>query len=314
MIVESRLIRLCVGTVVAAMASLTLAVAAEFDLSPEQTGRIRSQKSENVLAAIAPGFKFVTDGHFKVAISPDATPPLGTYATDSRTVIGADPDIAQLIADKLGLQLELVVVAWEDWPLGLASGKYDAVINNVTVTEQRKKKFDFSTYRQDVLGFYVRADSAISSIKEPKDVAGLRIITSAGTNQEKIILEWDRKNTEAGLKPVEVQYFDDEAAGNLAVQSGRADVQFDPNAPLAYNAALTGNTKLVGIVNGGWPLIAEIAVATRRQSGLAEAITVAVNELIAEGEYAKALGRWSLTAETIDGSRVNPPGLNDADE
>lgn len=310
----SSLLRLFVGTIISGTVLFSAAAADEFDLSPEQAGRIRVHKSEKAVAAISPDFTFAVSGHFKVAISPDATPPLGTYATDSRTVIGSDPDIAQLIADKLGLQLELVVVAWEDWPLGLSSGKYDAVINNVTVTEQRKQKFDFSTYRQDVVGFYVKSDSSIASIKEPKDIAGLRIITSAGTNQEKIVLDWDRKNAEAGLKPVEVQYFDDEAAGNLAIQSGRADAQFDPNASLAYNAALTGKTKLVGIVNGGWPLTAEIAVATRKDSGLAEAITIALNELIVEGDYGKALARWNLTAEGIDSSRANPPGLPDVEE
>ncbi len=61
------------------------------------------------------------------------------------------------------------------------------MISNVTVTEERKAKFDFSTYRQDQIGFYVRTDSLIRQIAESKDIAGLRIITDAGTNQEKIL-------------------------------------------------------------------------------------------------------------------------------
>ena len=177
------------------------------------------------------------------------------------------------------------------------------------MTEERKEKFDFSTYRQDVLGFYVKADSKITSIKEPKDVAGLKVITGAGTNQEKILLEWDRENVAAGLKPVEVQYYDDSAASQLAIQSGRADAEFNPNATLAYASAVSGKTKLVGIVSGGWPLTAEIAVATRKGSGLANAITLAINELIASGKYGEVLKKWSLTAEAIDQSRTNPPGL-----
>ena len=52
----------------------------------------------------------------------------------------ADDDYAQLIADSLGLKLDLQPIAWADWPLGLVSGKYDAVISNVGVTEQRKEK------------------------------------------------------------------------------------------------------------------------------------------------------------------------------
>ena len=118
--------------------------------------------------------------------------------------------------------------AWADWPLGLQSGKFDAVISNVTVTEERKEKFDFSTYRRDDLGFYVARTAEITSIKEPKDVAGLRIIVSSGTNQEKMLLEWDRQNVAAGLKPVEFQYYHDDTltgagASPPAVPTPRSD-------------------------------------------------------------------------------------------
>jgi len=262
----------------------------------------------HAIKAIAPGFKFVNPGKFTVAINP-WDPPIATYATDAKTVVGTDPDIAQLLADSLGLQLELVPVAWEDWPLGVSSGKYDAVISNVTVTEERKLKFDFSTYRRDVLGFYVKADSKITSIKEPKDVAGLKVITGAGTNQEKIILEWDRQNVAAGLKPIEVQYYDDRAAADLALQSGRADVEFNPNATQAYKAAINGTRKLVGTVSGGWPLTAEIAVTTKKGAGFADAVTLALNDLIKNGKYGEVLKRWSLTAEAVDQSKTNPAGL-----
>ncbi|WP_407809351.1 transporter substrate-binding domain-containing protein, partial [Staphylococcus aureus] len=84
---------------------------------------------------------------------------------------------------ELGLKLRLVPLAWADWPLAVASGKVDAVLSNVTVTEARKQKFDFSTYRRDVLGFYVEQGSSIRQIREPKDIAGLRIIGDSGTNQ-----------------------------------------------------------------------------------------------------------------------------------
>ncbi len=74
----------------------------------------------------------------------------------------------------MGLELNPVVVSWADWPLGVESGKYDAALYNITVTEERKKRFDFSTYRNDQLGIYVKADSPIIAIREPKDIAGLR--------------------------------------------------------------------------------------------------------------------------------------------
>ncbi len=108
------------------------------------------------------------------------------------------------------LQLNVVQTSWEDWPLGVSSGKYDAVISNVTVTEARKKRFDFATYRQDVLGFYVKTTSKITSLKEARDIAGLKIIVGSGTNQEKVLLAWNEANEKAGIAPALLQYFDDQ--------------------------------------------------------------------------------------------------------
>ena len=242
---------LLAGLALAALSGTAFAQTA-FDLSPEQPGRVHAQPNPEAIAALPADFKFANDGKFTVAVTL-GDPPLGTYASDSKTPVGSEPDFAWLIGEALGLEPNLVPVAWADWPLGVTSGKYDAVVSNVTVTEERKERLDFSTYRQDVLGFYVRSDSPIQSITEPKDIAGLKVITSAGTNQEKIILEWDRLNVEAGLEPVEIQYYDDSAASQLAIQSGRADVRFDPNPTLSYAAAVTGSTRLVGVQNGGWP-------------------------------------------------------------
>lgn len=284
------------------------ALAQTFDFSPEQKGRLRTERNAAAIAALPKDFKFIKDGVLTVAIAPFA-PPISTYATDAKTVVGFDPDYALLIADALGLKLELVPIAWADWPLGLSSGKYDAVISNVGVTEQRKEKYDFSTYRLGLHGFYVRADSKIAAIKEPKDVAGLKVITASGTNQERILLEWNRKNQAAGLKPAEILYFDDDAARLLGVVSGRADANFNPNAPQAYHAAKDGKIKLVGTVNAGWPLKSDVGITTRKGSGLADALTLAANGLIQGGQYGKALARWSLTEEALPRSETNPPGL-----
>lgn len=281
---------------------------ATFDLSPQQSGRIRVDKDPAAIKAISGQYRFVRDDTLTVGIHPFA-PPISTYATDAKTVVGFDADLAQLIADSLGKKLELVPVAWADWPLALQSGKFDAVISNVTVTEERKAKFDFSTYRKDQLGFYVKSDSRIASLKEPKDIAGLRIITDPGTNQEKILLEWDKENVAHGLKAVEVQYYDDDAVKNLALQSGRADAEFSVNAPQAYQAAQQGKTKLVGTVSGGWPRTAEVAITTRKGSGLADALTTSLNDLIRTGQYGQVLNRWKLGSEAITKASTNPPGL-----
>jgi polar amino acid transport system substrate-binding protein len=282
--------------------------AAPFDLGPKQKGRVRAEPDPASIARIPKDYPFAQAGVLTVGISPGG-PPLATYATDARTVVGADPDFAQLLADSLGLRLDLVPVAWADWPLGLTSSKYDAVISNVGVTEQRKEKFDFTTYRQGLHGFFVRADSPITRIAEPKDAAGLTISVGGGTNQERILVEWNKRNVAAGLKPLDLQLFEDDAARLVALRSGRADVIVQPHAQLVFVAARDRDIRRVGTLSAGWPLKSDVAVATRRGSGLVDALTLATNDLIANGKYGEALARWGLAEEALPRAETNPPGL-----
>jgi polar amino acid transport system substrate-binding protein len=273
--------------------------------SPQQD-RIHTKKNQEAIDLLPPGI--VDDGVLKVATTAFSAP-LAFYADDNSTVIGSDPDTAQLIADALGLKLEIVPTAWENWPLATQSGDVDVTISNVTVTEERKQLFDFSSYRVDTLGFLATAGSKLK-ITKPEDVAGLRIAVGSGTNQEKILLEWDKANQAEGLEPVDVQYYQNDSDTTLALQSGRIDLTFGPNATAAYKAATKPDDfTVVGQFNGGWPDTAEIAVATAKGNGLAPAITAALNGTIADGSYQKVLKRWGLTSESIEKSETNPPGL-----
>ncbi|WP_049457240.1 ABC transporter substrate-binding protein [Stenotrophomonas maltophilia] len=276
-------------------------------LAGANTAVLKGTLDPKAQALIPAGYRFVTPGTFTVATHPGQLP-LADYGADSKEVVGIEPDIARLIADALGLKLVIVPVAWADWPLGLESGKYDAVLSNVTVTEERKKKFDFSSYRYDLLGIYTRSDGPIRKIDKPADVAGLKVVVGAATNQDQILRQWDQQNITAGLKPVEYQYFDDAVVGRLAVITGRADVSFEPNATGAYSAR-DGKVRRVGLFPGGWPNAAAISVTTRKGSGLADAVTQALNTQIGSGTYAQALARWNVAEEAVPQSQTNPPGL-----
>lgn len=263
------------------------------------------------VAQIPSGYRFAVPGKFTVAIAGLNSPPLTLLADDNKTMLGSEADIARLVADSLGLQLNIVRTSWEDWPLGVASGKYDAAISNITVTKDRKAKFDFATYRKDSLGFYVKSTSSLSRIEKAEDIAGLRIIVGAGTNQESILLGWDQENRKKGLKPFTPVYSTDDAAQTLALQSGRADAYFGPNVIGAWKAALNGKTKLVGSVDGGWPKAAHIAVTLKKGSGLVQPVNTALNGVIQGGAYDQVLNRWGEGVERLDRSEINPPGLGD---
>ena len=79
----------------------------------------------------------------------------------------------------------------------------------------------------------------------------------------------------------------------------------------AWKAALTGKTKLVGSVDGGWPKAAHIAVTLKKGSWLVEAVQTALNGAIQNGDYGKVLTRWGESVESIPQSEINPAGLGD---
>ncbi|WP_323986966.1 ABC transporter substrate-binding protein [Microbacterium plantarum] len=264
--------------------------------------------AEAVAALEASGFQPVEEGKLTVAHSA-YLPPLGYIPEGETEAAGTEPNIGSLIAEALGLEYNPVVVAWADWPLGIQSGKYDLITSNVTVTEERKELYDFASYREDLLGFYVRADSDIEKIEGAADISGLKIVVGSGTNQEQVLLAWNEELEAAGEAPAELQYYDDNAAAVLALQSGRVDATFGPNATSAWSARETGDTKLVGLVPGGWPQTANIAAATAKGNGLIEPVSIAINALIEGGQYDEVLETWGLESERIGKSEINPPGL-----
>lgn len=95
----------------------------------------------------------------------------------------------------------------------------------------------------------------------------------------------------------------------MALTAGRADVIVQPHAQLVFIAARDGNIRRVGTLSAGWLLTSDVAVTTRKDSGLAEPISIAINTLMAQGTYAKALERWQIAEEALPRSETNPPGL-----
>ena len=270
--------------------------------------RLDEPVAEAVAALEASGFEPIEPGKLTVAHSA-YVPPLGYIPEGETAAAGTEPNIGALIADALDLEYNPVVVAWADWPLGIQSGKYDLITSNVTVTEERKELYDFASYREDLLGFYVTSDSDIEKIEEAADISGLTIAVGSGTNQEQVLLSWNEELEAAGEEPAALQYFDDNAATVLALQSGRVDATFGPNATSAWSARETGDTKLVGLVPGGWPLTANIAAATAKGNGLIEPVNIALNALIEGGQYDEVLEIWDLGSERVETSEINPAGL-----
>lgn len=278
----------------------------DINLGPDQQ-RIREQKVDAIAAKLPAAVR--GRGTLTVGVATGSVPPLSFYATDDKTPIGVELDIATLVADTLGVQAKFQPVSWENLFVGLDSGKFDAVFSNVTVTEERKEKYDFATYRKDQLAFETKKGAGWK-VNGPQDVAGKTIAVSSGTNQEKILLDWSAQDVRAGRKPVNVKYYQTATDYYLALQSGRIDAYLGPNPSAAYHAASAGQTEIAGTYSGGGAgLQGEIAATTKKGSGLVEAYAAALDHVIQDGSYAKVLARWGLSGEAVAHSEINPPGL-----
>ena len=321
-----------IGTVAAAAMALTAcsAVITDDDRTSGGTGRVQAQAEapfdlttanldsrphideipEAVAALQASGFTPVQPGKLTVAINGAGTPPTTFFAEDdAQTILGSDADFASLLAEGLGLEYAPENVAWADWPLGVESGKYDIALTNIGVTEERKELFDFATYRDAVMAFSVADGSDVTEIAEPADVSGLKVVVGSGTNQEEYLLDWFAQNERAGIDPGEPVYYDDAAAGLLAVTSGRADASIEPYAMAAFREATLGETRIVGKFNSAYPVSGQVGAVTAKGSGLVEPVQLVFASLIANGQYDAVLERWGQQEEAVTESLINPPGL-----
>ncbi len=275
------------------------------NLGPDQN-RVTAQKDDKIASKVPE--KFRTKGELVIGGSAGTAPPLRFYATDDKTVIGVETDVAVLVADVLGLKPRLEVSSWENLFVGLDSGSFDVGLSNITVTEARKEKYDFATYRLDTLAFEAKKGGTWK-VKEPRDVAGKVIAVTSGTNQEKILVDWSTKNVAAGLRATDIKYFQNSSDYYLALQSGRIDAYLGPNPVSAYHAATSGQTEVIGTFSGGASVQGKIAATTKKDNGLIAPVQEALNQLIANGKYAEVLKRWGLSDEAVPTSELNPVGL-----
>ncbi|GAB7106070.1 ABC transporter substrate-binding protein [Streptomyces phaeofaciens JCM 4814] len=248
-----------------------------------------------------------------VGALPSGFAPLAYIGDDQKTLTGAEPDLGRLVAAVLGLEPETKNFTWENLFVGIDSGKVDVAFTNVTDTEERKKKYEFASYRQDNLGWEVKKSSTWNFDGDYENLAGLTVTVGSGTNQEKILLEW-KKKLEAEGKKLTIKYYPDRNGIYLALASGKIDAFFGPNPGIAYNVTKTAGTanatRSAGTFSGaGETLQGLIAATAKKDSGLAEPLADAINHLIENGQYAKWLAAYNLSDEAVAKSEVNPPGL-----
>lgn len=110
-----------------------------------------------------------------------AYPPFNYY-NDKNELVGFDVDIANAIAEKLGVKVNFVVTPWDSIIAGLLSEKYDIIISSMAITEERMQKVDFTKpYYRTGAQLFVPNDSDIT---DPTKIEGVKIGASIGSTFE----------------------------------------------------------------------------------------------------------------------------------
>lgn len=101
-----------------------------------------------------------------------------------KTVIGIDMEIAQALADKLGVKLEVQDMNFQSLLSSLTSGKVDIAISGINPTDERRKTMDFSDNYLPTEQMVLIRKADADKYKSLEDLYGKTIGVQKSTTQE----------------------------------------------------------------------------------------------------------------------------------
>ncbi len=244
-----------------AMAACCFAACSK-DKSNETENNAEAPEADNVLTVATnaefPPFEYIENGE----------------------VVGADVDLANAIAEKLGMELEITNIDFDAALTGAATGKYDVAIAGITANDDRKKNMNFSEdYYKASQAIIVMADSEIAAAA---DLKGKTIACQEGTTGEQYLLD----------NKYEIMSFKTGAEAVSALTSGKVQaVVIDNAVAKALSEKQEGKTVVLD------EALTEEAYAIALELGndeLTQKINGALKELKDSGELAKIFESYEL--------------------
>ena len=215
--------------------------------------------------------------------------------------VGLDVDLRNAVAKVLGVSWNVQNGTFATIIPGVQNGKYQVGQDNFGATKAREQIVDFATYLNDGQAFLGASTVSASSISAISDACGYTIATSPGSTFQTLLTSNASKCAADGKKPWTVQYFSDSAPIFLGLANGKVDLYFGPTLSLKYDAAHIAGTKFLGQISS-----TPVGFVTAKDSPIAKALSGAVNELIANGDYAKIFAKWGVGGDLITKSVLNP--------
>lgn len=215
-------------------------------------------------------------------------PPYEYYEGDK--IIGIDAEVAQAIADKLGMELKIVDIEFDSIITGVQTGKYDMGMAGMTVTDERKQSVDFSdSYATGIQSVIVKEDSEITSVDDIlAEGATYKVGVQLSTTGDIYIT--DDLGDAAADRVTEFQTGNDAV---VALSSGKVDAVIIDNEPAKSYVASTTGLKILDT-----EYVAEdYAICfAKENTELRDKVNGALKELIADGTVQKIVDKY-ISAE-----------------
>ena len=225
------------------------------------------------------------DGKQVLSMATNAEFPPYEYV-EGEDVVGIDVDIAQALADKLGMELKVDNMNFDSIIPAITSGKDAIGVAGMTVTDERKKNVDFTdSYATGVQVVIVREDSKITDVKDlTTKGADNTIGVQLGTTGD-IYCTSDIQDKGFG----KVQQFNKGADAVQALVSGKIDCVVIDNQPAKEFVKANKGLKILDTEY----VTEDYAIAVAKDNTeLKDKINGALNELKADGTIQKILDKY----------------------
>ncbi|MBS6748972.1 MAG: ABC transporter substrate-binding protein [Oscillospiraceae bacterium] len=221
---------------------------------------------------------FTTIVEGKLTMSTNAQFPPYEMTTDDGGFEGIDVEIATAIAEKLGLELDILDMDFDSALLAVQQGKSDIVMAGVTVNEDRQLVMDFTdSYATGVQVIIVKEGSDVTIDNMGEGLIG----TQRGTTGN--IYCTDDYGEE------HVMAYDDGFTAVQALMNGQVDCVVIDNAPaqefVKNNAGLT-------ILDTEYANEDYAIGLNKGNTALLDAINTALNELISDGTVQTIIDKY----------------------
>jgi len=219
----------------------------------------------------------------KLIMSTNAAFPPYEMTTDAGGYEGIDVEIADAIAKKLGLELQVDDMDFNAAQLAVQQGKSDICMAGLSVTDDRKLVMDFSdTYATGIQVVIVKEGSDVTMDNLGEKMIGCQMGTTG------YIYASDTPEND-GYGEDHVTAFDDGIAAVQALLNGQVDCVIIDNAPaqefVKANPGLT-------LLEGTW-VEEDYAIGfAKGNTAMVEAVNSALKELIADGTVQKIIDKY----------------------